>query len=203
MNPLKNIDLIPSIKYQRKHKKKALNVYLRQAQDECHENFEYRESGLIINGGYPYFAASTDGLVSCSCHGRGCVEIKCFEILHSSQSFEALTRKPKNILNKEGDTYSLERLHELFYKIQMQIHLSEVDYCELVIWSSINTLILHVEADTEFWSEAKMKASKFHEEVMMPELLGKFFTGYRKGSIILIICRTVMTNFLFRITASR
>lgn len=182
INPIKDMDQIPSIKYQRKNKKKALNVYLKQALVENHENFEYKESGLIINGDYPYFAASTDGLVSCNCHGKGCVEIKCFKALESCQSFEILTRKPKNILNKVGETFLPERDHELYYKLQMQIHLSEVEYCELVIWSPVHTLILRVDADTAFWNESKERALKFHQEVIMPELLGKFFTGHHKGS---------------------
>lgn len=175
------MDQIPSIKYQRKHKKKALNVYLSQAFDEEHDNFEYKESGLIINGTYPYFAASTDGLVSCNCHGKGCLEIKCFKALESCKSFDILTRKPKNILYKVEDRFVLERDHELYYKLQMQIHLSGVEYCELVIWSPFNTLILRVDADSEFWNESKEKAIKFHQKVIMPELLGKFFTGHQRG----------------------
>lgn len=182
INPIKNMDRIPSIKYQRKNKSKAVNCYLKQALFEHHENFEYKESGLIINATYPYFAASTDGLVSCNCHGKGCVEVKCYKVLEFGGSFDILTRKPKNVLNKMGDNFSMEQDHELFYKLQMQIHLCEVEYCELVIWSPVNTLILRVDADTEFWNKAKEKSLKFHQEVIMPELLGKFFTGNHKGS---------------------
>lgn len=43
MNPIKNMDQIPSVKYQRKNKKKALNVYLNQTLAENHESFEWKK----------------------------------------------------------------------------------------------------------------------------------------------------------------
>lgn len=184
INPIKNLDIIPSVKYQRKNKKKAVGCYLNQIQIENHENFEYIESGLIINSSYPYFATSSDGIVSCNCHGKGCIEVKCFKILESSESFDILTLKPKNILNTINGKFSVEKEHELYYKLQLQIHLCEVEYCDLVIWSPTNTLIIPVMADTEFWNKVKEKALQFHQEVIMPELLGKFFTGHYNGESI-------------------
>lgn len=186
IDPMKNMDGIPSVKYQLKNKRKALRVFQTQMYDENHQNFHYKESGLVINGAYPYFAVSTDGLISCDCHGQGSVEIKCFKALESSGSFEVLTRKPKNILNKIDETFVIAQDHELYYKLQMQIHVCEVDYCDLVIWSNDNCLILRVEADIEFWNKSKDRALTFHQDVIMPELLGKFFTEHRKGSSSLI-----------------
>lgn len=175
INPVNLFDNVPCIKYQKKNKNKAIKLYL-QHFNSIHENFKYEESGLIINPKYPYFAVSSDGLLSCDCHVKVCVEIKCPKTLESGESFDLLTRKPNNILNKSGDKYFLEKTHAYFYKTQMQIHLSESEYCDFVLWSPKETLILRVNADIEFWNSAKQRALHFHQQVVMPELLGKFYT---------------------------
>lgn len=175
MNPTK-LDHMPSIKYQIKNEKKALEQYLKWAR-EIHENMNYREFGLIISPEMPYFTVSCDGLVSCNCHGNGCIEIKCLRTVESGDSFDVLTLKPNNILNRVENDYFLERNHEFYYKVQMQINLGDLEYCDFVVWSPIKVLVITINADIDFWIETQRKASTFHEQVLMPELLGKFYTG--------------------------
>lgn len=176
INPPRNFgSLTGGIRNKRKVTKKTIDEYVKQAL-ASHENFEYKEYGLIVNPAFPYFTASTDGLVSCDCHGIGCIQIKYLKILETNGAFDLLTNKPNHILNKIGDEYSLEETHEFFYKIQMMLNLSEVEYCDVIIWSQIEPLVLKINTDIDFWNTAKQKALKFHEQVIMPELLGKFYT---------------------------
>lgn len=181
INPLKGLDHIPNIKYGIKNKKKAIKEYQMEAFAN-HENFEYQACGLIFNQKMPFFTDSSDGLVCCDCHGLGCLEIKCIKVLET-ESFDILTKKPNNILNKFGEQYYLECSHAFFYKAQMNIHLSESNYCDFVLWSSTKTLLLRINHDVEFWKMVSSKALRFHEEVIMPELLSKFFTK-PKGSVV-------------------
>lgn len=111
MNP-RNLENVPGITYGIKHRKKALQDYMIEAMIE-HENFEYSSCGLIINPRLPYFVGSPDGIVSCSCHGKGFVALKCLKLLECGGSFEALTVKPNKILNQIGNTYVLEKDHEI------------------------------------------------------------------------------------------
>lgn len=104
----------------------------------------------------PFFTDSSDGLVHCDCHGEGRLEIKCLKILET-QSFDILTKKPNNILNKFGEDYFLEYSHEFIYKAQMNIHLSESKYCDFVLYSSIRNLVLRINHDVEFWKMVSMK----------------------------------------------
>lgn len=143
---------------------------------ETHENFNYQECGLLVNPKAPYFITSADGFVSCNCHGHGCIEIKCLKILETGESFDVLTREPNNILQKIGNEYFLETNHSFFYKAQMQIHLAELEYCDIVLWSPTKLLTLRIHPDIKFWVVAKQKALLFHQEIMMPELLGKYYT---------------------------
>lgn len=174
INPT-NLDDVPSVKYQVKNKKIALHQYKIIAKSE-HDEFRYNMCGLIINPRIPYFAGSNDGLISCECHGNGCLEIKCLKVMESNSSFEVLTNDPYNILKKHGSKYALERSHEFFYQIQFQINLIGLKFCDLVLWSPMELLLMRVEPDLSFWEKAMNKALTFHEKVVMPELLGKFYT---------------------------
>eukprot|EP00794_Sanderia_malayensis_P006492 gene6492-7236_t len=42
-----------------------------------HKEFKVCESGLVVASDQPYLGASPDGIVSCSCLGKGVLEIKC------------------------------------------------------------------------------------------------------------------------------
>lgn len=161
MNP-RNLDNVPGITYGIKHRKKALQDYMIEAMFD-HENFEYSSCGLIINPRLPYFVGSPDGIVSCSCHGKGCVAIKCLKILEWGGSFEALTVKPNNILNQVGNTYVLERDHEIFYQVQLQINLVSLHYCDLVLWSPNDILIIRVSSDIDFWESTMSKAHSMNK----------------------------------------
>lgn len=178
MNPINNFGSYP--KYVTRKKKKALEGYSR-SKNLNHQEFERYECGLIINPKFPYFAASPDGLVTCDCHGDGCVVIKFLKIMESADSFEILTLEPNRILNKnESDNvYYLEETHDLYYQIQLQINVVELKYCDLIFWSpkpNMDHLIIRINANVNFWNVNMKKAQKFHEQIMMPEILGKSFT---------------------------
>ena len=55
---------------------KARNSY-KKCVEKQHKNFKLNETGLHVNVLYPQLGASPDGLISCDCHGKGILEIKC------------------------------------------------------------------------------------------------------------------------------
>ena len=59
-----------------KHEKSARDLYMK-AQKTKHTNLTAQDSGLIINPLWPFIRASPDGVLSCTCCGRGTLEIKC------------------------------------------------------------------------------------------------------------------------------
>ena len=54
----------------------ASRVYFKTFKSK-HKDFTVREGGLFINPVSPILGASPDGLVNCSCHDPGILEIKC------------------------------------------------------------------------------------------------------------------------------
>jgi len=59
-----------------KHEKVTREMYL-SASKLNHSELSVTDSGLVINPKWPYIGASPDGIISCSCHGVGILEIKC------------------------------------------------------------------------------------------------------------------------------
>lgn len=176
MNPLGNFDFYP--RNHSKKLKKALAVHFIMG-TQHHQELEHYDCGLIINPKFPYFAASPDRLITCDCHGEGCIVIKFLKCMESAESFEILTRRPNHILNKLENDYTLEKTHDFYFQLQLHINIVELRYCDLIIWSpksNLGHLILRVNADIEFWKNNMQKAQKFHEQIMMPEILGKSFT---------------------------
>lgn len=42
-----------------------------------YSNVDCKQSGLGVNPKYPFLGASPDGYVTCSCHGKSLIEVKC------------------------------------------------------------------------------------------------------------------------------
>lgn len=57
--------------------KKLQGKHIFKYQNEFHENFKCELTGVILNECYPHLGSSPDGIVNCSCCGKGCLEIKC------------------------------------------------------------------------------------------------------------------------------
>lgn len=100
--------------------------------------------------------------------------------MESAESFDVLTRKPNRILNRNDSGYYLDETHDMYYQIQLQINVVELRYCDIIFWSpksNLDHLIIRVDADVVFWKKNMEKALAFHEQIMMPEILGKCFTN--------------------------
>lgn len=174
------------------HEKKALNDFVSNFLKCSHLNLKVWNVGLIIDINNPIFGASPDLMVSCDCCGKGCIEIKCpycvkedtiEEIVNFKQSF----LKPLETENVASNTQlphslHLDNNHAYYYQVQMQMAVTNTSYCYFVAWTKKNIFYEKIEFRNEFFAEKKAKAMLFHEQVVMPELLGKYFTK-RKSNV--------------------
>lgn len=58
----------------------------------------------------------------------------------------------------------------------MQIFVCNLQYCDFIIWSPFVFFQERIFPDFEFFNKKSQIALKFHAEVIMPELLGRYFT---------------------------
>lgn len=101
-----------------------------------HSSFSLETTGLHVNPKYPHLGASPDGLISCSCCGKGWLEIKCpYSVRHT-------TPMNASYLKATEDGYELSRTHDYFFQMQGQLAILERSFCDFVCWTPHG---LHIE----------------------------------------------------------
>lgn len=146
-----------------------------------HTNFSIKESGLVINNKYPFCGVTPDGVTKCDCCGIGTVEIKCPSLLRSGRMDSYLSKRECPLVVVNGDngswTYELKVGHDYYYQVQMQMFLTDSGFCDFVVWQPLAaTIVVRVYKDEPFWDEAYAKASDFFQKVLLPEMLGNYYT---------------------------
>ena len=99
---------------------------------ELHADFQLSDCGLIMNSEYPRFGTSPDGLVTCSCCGDGCLEIKCPYTLKDDNS---QMKDISWLVLKDQGIYELKNSHPYYFQVQCQLFLTGRRYCDFVVWS--------------------------------------------------------------------
>lgn len=63
--------------YGNKYESKARKLYVKHHMKHCCDNVSVVVPGVVVSTEWPFLGASLDGLVTCSNHGTGALEIKC------------------------------------------------------------------------------------------------------------------------------
>lgn len=169
--PLKHKFSTEATRYGCEHEKDALTQYTIYMK-KTHTNFGGSSVGLCINPEYPYFGATPDSLVDCECCGMGCVDIKC------PYCARDIGLEDAGVLKRVGlhDGEMLLENHPYFYQIQMQLAITKVKYCDFVVWNSESFIRKRIYLNEAFREEKSLKAINFFKKVLLPELLGRYFT---------------------------
>ncbi|KAJ8977263.1 hypothetical protein NQ317_003964 [Molorchus minor] len=162
------------------HEKEALNNYS-DMMKESHNNFGADPVGLCISPQYPHFGASPDGLISCDCCGLGCVEIKCPYCAKDLDVEDTEVLKKVGLENLDEEIH-LSHNHTYYYQIQMQLGITKLAYCDFVVWNKNKFIKQRIFLNEFFWEAESKKATTFFYNVILPELLGKYFTRSSEAS---------------------
>ncbi|XP_077561085.1 uncharacterized protein LOC144175895 [Haemaphysalis longicornis] len=120
-----------------------------------HINFECTASGLHICSEYPFLAASFDGVITCECCGKGALEIKC---PYTAQCVADVCSGKQGILTKgSGGRLQLNRGHQYFYQVQVQMFATHLRYCAFVMWTVQDCHIERIQFDCAFCNKIANK----------------------------------------------
>ncbi len=167
-----------------KHEASAISRYETQMK-VLHADFKVANSGLILNGQWPFFGATPDSKISCTCCGTGYVEVKC-PYCHRGESIECAVEDKKFCLQKKPDgNLQLDRSHSYYYQVQTQLFVGNVDYCDFCVCTfsqdgQNNLYIERINKDQEFWDTCVQRAEHFIRTSILPELLAKWYTRSNK-----------------------
>lgn len=69
--------------------------------------------------------------------------------------------------------------------------ITKTQFCDFVVWSPSNALFVErIDFDQEFWYYNSEKSRLFHQKIILPELLGKFFTTNSDKSMLYCVCKS-------------
>lgn len=165
-----------------KHEKKARDIYCRIT-SSSHDDFHVLDSGLVINPQWPFIGASPDGVIECSCCGKGVLEIKCPFCHRDSSIISAAKEDPKFCLKEVDGKLTLDETHSYYYQVQTQLFVCDAhysDFCVCTFASEGDQENVHIERiykNHSFWNEECVpKARLFFRTCLLPELLGNWYT---------------------------
>ena len=72
--------------------------------------------------------------------------------------------------------FRLRITHRHYYQVQMQLFVTNREYCDIVVWSPGMLYIERIVPDSEWWAEKSKQGMLFHAKCVMPELCMKYFT---------------------------
>jgi len=108
-----------------------------------HTDFKVTTTGIHVNATYLFLGASPDGLVECTCHGQGLVEIKCpYSYEKGLDGWKGALRSPVTVNGEMVNT------HQYYYQIQQQMLVTKRLYCDFFVWTkgtNSTTIIRHFE----------------------------------------------------------
>ena len=115
---------LPALKYGRDMEPLAANI-LFSILKKSHKGLKMEEPGLILDVERPFIGASPDRLVSCLCHGKLCVEIKCpYSISHKSPTDDDI-QLPFLQRDEEG-SLKLKTSHGWITQCQLQMGVAQL-----------------------------------------------------------------------------
>lgn len=155
-------------------------------------------SGLHLSTELRFIGASPDRKFSCPCCGKGLVEIKC-PYTHRETGVEAAALTDKLFclhMCKDTGKLLLNTSHDYYYQIQLQMHVTKTIFCFFVVWTSVDMHVQLVDYDPVFCSTLVDKLTAAFHLVILPELIGEFFTKTRHtdglkdpSDLLLCYCR--------------
>ena len=98
---------------------------------ETHRDLKVEQCGMIVDKQHPWINATPDFLVSCSCCGNGCGEVKCPYNIENCD-LESYVEKKNSCLEKVNGKVQLKRNHQYFFQVQQQLFITDSQYCDFV-----------------------------------------------------------------------
>ena len=162
-----------AIAYGRKHEKDAISSYIGYHESKG-TNVEVTKCGLIVDASEPWLAASPDGIVldpTMSEHNRGCLEVKCPFVCEKMTILEASRQVAAFCLVENSGKMYLSESHGYYYQIQTQMHVTNLKWCDFVIWHPQEVFVQRIWYDTTFMKAAISKAKTYYFEKFLPAVV--------------------------------
>ena len=133
-----------------------------------HKNVKISECGLCLCREMPFVGGSPDRMVSCSCCGKFCLEVKCpFSIRHTTP-VDPQVHLP--YLKRRDDQLVLNENHKYHTQCQIQMAATEISQGYFFVWTAHGTFLQKLAFKEDFWCKLKDVFAEFYKEFYVPYL---------------------------------
>ena len=147
-----------------------------------HDDPELLSCGFVISKKFPFLGASPDGIVTCSCHGKYLIEVKCPHRCSNKSLQEAVQESSFYLKDKEG-ILALDNSHSYYYQVQCQLGVTGMDKGFFIVWTPDKLHIEEIQADQPFFEANVAAANILIEKAILPEIIGCWFSKRRQGDM--------------------
>lgn len=161
----------PQLEWGSKQEVKAMKLYATK-QRKTHKLFRVHSTGLWISITDPFVASSPDGLITCKCCNKGCVEVKC-PWKYRFQSISIYQQQDDACVSLTAGVPSLKTDHTYYAQVQTHMFCTQTTFCDFVVCTaakSDNILIIRVTRDDSFIVSLVQKARVFFTTCIIPEI---------------------------------
>ena len=78
--------------------------------------------------------------------------------------------------NAEGKVQLMSN-HSYYYQVQTQLLVTGFKFCDFFVWTEKDTFLETIRVDTEIQADILSKTKSLFCNVLLPELVGKYFTN--------------------------
>lgn len=160
-----------SVKWGVDHEDECRQAYTNHQQNH-HLDLTCSPCGFFIHTSHPFLGVSPDGIVNCTCCGRGTIEVKC-PFKHKDVTVPQAAKSDKNFCLDANLT--LKTSHRYFTQVQMQMFITNCQYCDFVVYTKCqpeaSMVIVRVPIDLDFCHKLIHKCENFFKSFVIRELL--------------------------------
>ena len=154
----------PAMTYGINMEKEARRAIVRQLKKAGHANVQVQQTGLSVYKYNPIIAASTDGILSCSCGGQRALEIKCpFSLAGKNLSSVKL---PCCVTIKGQQ--QLKVTHPYYTQVQVQLACLSLETCEFFMYSRGGTFHQSIAFNDLAFCKVLRAATLFYDNYFLP-----------------------------------
>ena len=126
-----------AIDYGQANKATTIRCYI-EYQEKRGTKLTVHKRGLFIDPSIPWLAATPDSLVKID-QDTACLEVKCPFVCEKKSIAAASLEQSSFCLQNIDGTLQLKTNHQYFYQIQAQLYVTQLPWCDFVLWAPNNS----------------------------------------------------------------
>lgn len=136
-----------------------------------HDNLEVQNIGLCVSTQKPWYGASPDAVMHCTCCGYRVLEVKCPYSLAEKSLSEEISTGNFYIIRDTCEGLTLKRSHKYYYQVQLEMYCTGTSMCDFMVWTPREFVIVSVVSDECFVMEKVNVCDQLWKKVVLRELI--------------------------------